>query len=160
MRIYLAAQYRRRLELCGYRDELAARGHQVTSRWLAGPDQHGAAGTVLGTAGEQLIESGDPASGILQAACAAADIEDICAAEMLIAFTEDPALYQPGSARGGRHVELGIALGIHIFRLGPMAVAVVGPRENQFCWLPVIRHYGTWAGFLTEMDAEQAGVLP
>lgn len=36
MRIYLAARYSRREELLGYRADLEAAGHIVTSRWLAG----------------------------------------------------------------------------------------------------------------------------
>lgn len=36
MKIYLAARYGRREELAGYRKELEAEGHIVTSRWLRG----------------------------------------------------------------------------------------------------------------------------
>ena len=39
MKIYLAARYSRREELCGYRSELEAIGHTVTSRWLNGKPQ-------------------------------------------------------------------------------------------------------------------------
>jgi hypothetical protein len=152
--IYLAARYARRDELCRYRDELEARGFTVTSRWLAGPDQVGATGTVIGTAAEQLIEAGDPAAGILRAACALADMEDIAAADILIAFTEDPAFYSPGSSRGGRHVELGLALA----RPG-MRVIICGPRENQFCWIAFrVEQHDTWRELRRAIDAELTGV--
>lgn len=156
MNIYLAARYARRLELCSYRDELTARGHRVTSRWLAGPDQPGATGTVLGTAADKLIESGDPAAGILRAACALADMEDLAAAEAAVFFTEDPDFYAPGSSRGGRHVELGLALA-----RPDMRVVICGPRENQFCWIAFrVGQYDTWPELLDAIDAELAGVLP
>ena len=73
------------------------------------------------------------------------------AAHMLVAFTEQP---RSGNSRGGRHVELGIAIGSR------KRIAVVGPRENIFCWLPVIEHYETWDEFLSVVDAELAGILP
>lgn len=38
-RIYLAARYSRREELCAYGDDLWTLGHTVTSRWLAGNHQ-------------------------------------------------------------------------------------------------------------------------
>lgn len=161
MRIYLAAQYARRLELCGYRDDLEYRGHVVTSRWLAGDHQIGADGRILGEQGETWFEGTSPSAAETRVLFARHDLEDITAADMLITFTEDPALAPaPGSARGGRHVELGYALGIRALSRRSFPVAVVGPRENLFCWLPEIRYRETWAGFLNEMDAEAAGVLP
>ncbi len=42
------------------------------------------------------------------------------------------------NSRGGRNVELGIALG------RGKTVIVVGPYENIFTWLPEVRHYDTW----------------
>ena len=39
MKYYLAARYSRRLELCGYRADLAGLGIEVTSRWLSGSHQ-------------------------------------------------------------------------------------------------------------------------
>lgn len=160
MKIYLAAQYARRLELLRYADQLVSRGHLVTSRWLSGPLQRIADGRTLGEKGEAWFESGDPAAAETRALFARRDLHDVMAAEMLVAFTEEPAMAPAaGSARGGRHVELGYALCIQW--LGhSTAIAVIGPRENLFCWLPEIRHYETWPAFLNEMDAEQAGALP
>jgi hypothetical protein len=143
--VYLAARYARRTELCGYRTELESRGFTVTSRWLNGPDQVTASGQVLGTSAEQLIETGDLAAGVLMAACALADMEDLASAEAAVFFTEDPAFYAPGSSRGGRHVELGLALA-----RPDMRVIVVGPRENQFCHLTQVRHYTSWPELLLD----------
>ena len=58
---------------------------------------------------------------------AAVDYEDVAAAHVLIAFTSRPA---DGPSRGGRHVELGLALGMG------KRVIIVGPFENVFHRLP------------------------
>jgi hypothetical protein len=63
------------------------------------------------------------------------DVEDVSRCDMLIAFTDAP---RSGSSRGGRHVELGIAIGLH------KQVVIVGPRENLFCHLPQVRQCDTW----------------
>lgn len=68
--------------------------------------------------------------------------------ELLIAFTEQP---RTGATRGGRHVELGIALGMM------KRVWIVGPRENIFCWLDDVRHFETWDACLTAIVHELAG---
>ena len=136
-KVYLAARYTRRLELCGYRDELAALGYEVTSRWLDGSHQLDNEGRPLGDTGELLFEAASPEVDHFRWKFATDDLEDVLAAETLVAFTEEP---RSGNSRGGRHVELGIALGT-----GRHQVAVVGPRENVFCWLPEVEWYPDWA---------------
>jgi hypothetical protein len=135
---YLAARYTRRLELCGYRAELQALGHDVPARWLNGSHQLDNQGRPIGEAGELLFENGSPEADQYRQRFAQDDYYDVIAADRLIAFTEQP---RSGHSRGGRHVELGIALGLDI------PVVVVGPRENVFCWLPQVTHYDTWADF-------------
>jgi hypothetical protein len=136
VRIYLAARYTRRLELCGYREQLRALGHTVDARWLNGSHQLDDKGMPIGEHGEALFESGSPqAPDHLRQKFAVDDRDDVLAADKLIAFTEQP---RSGNSRGGRHVELGLALGAGI------PVIVVGPRENVFTWLPEIEHYDTW----------------
>lgn len=144
MRIYLAARYGKRLELCGYRDELQAMGCSVTSRWLNGQHQISDAGVPIGDKGEALVE-GDAACATsgpdteaaaqLRAQFALEDLKDVYRASVIIAFTE-PA--RSTASRGGRHVELGYALGNGI------KVIVVGYRENIFCWLPEVVFFPTW----------------
>jgi hypothetical protein len=148
--IYLAARYTRRLELCGYRTDLEARGHRVPARWLLGAHQIDDKGLMLGSAGEQAVE--DPDGVTLDLAetiklrerFALDDFEDVCAAELLIAFTELP---RAGASRGGRHVELGIALG----RAKP--TVIIGPRENIFTCLPWVQVWPDWTTFLARLDA-------
>ncbi len=104
MRIYLASRYDRRMEMLGYAAILEAEGHVVTSRWVRG-DHEGAT---------------DPET---LARCAREDLDDIAGSDLFVTFTETPAV---GFTSGGRHVELGYAMGLWI------AVVIVGPPENVF----------------------------
>jgi len=120
-KVYLCARFGRRAELRGYRATLRVDGYHCTSRWLDDPE---------------------PDTDADRAAHCVADVLD---ADVLIAFSEAPAEYSivPYAARGGRHVELGIAYGCG------MPVIVVGERENVFhsldegidlvpCWLDAL----------------------
>lgn len=125
---YLAARFGRRDELQQqYVPELHARGYGVTARWLT---QH------------QKLDEGHPAAQYSNAdrtQFALHDYEDVHRASRLIAFTEDPkADVAPHGRRGGRHVELGLALA-----WGKL-VYVVGYRENVFCHLPQVMFYETF----------------
>lgn len=133
MRVYLAARYSRRLELCEYRERIdSIEGFQVKSRWLNGEHQISDQGVPIGEKGESLVEcpegdngSLDPRACALRAKFAEDDVDDVLESDVLIAFTEPP---RSNSSRGGRHVELGIAIG------SGKLVCVVGHRENIFCW--------------------------
>jgi nucleoside 2-deoxyribosyltransferase len=109
--VYLAARYSRRLELCGYADELRGYGLTVTSRWLEGNHQ----------AENDQLHRGAEAERF-----AAEDLEDLRDACVLVAFSEVP---RTTSSRGGRHVEFGYAMALDI------PILVVGPREHVFCCL-------------------------
>ena len=134
-KIYLAARYSRRLELCGYREELTALGFEVTSRWLNGSHQLDDKGVPISDEGERRFEEMDPSADHLRVHFAQEDMSDVLSAGTLIAFTEEP---RSGNSRGGRHVELGIALA------AGKRVIIIGPRENMFCWLPQVEHYESW----------------
>ncbi|HZZ79637.1 MAG TPA: hypothetical protein VFE62_14045 [Gemmataceae bacterium] len=56
MNIYLAARYSRRVELCGYREQLRAMGHTVDAVWLNGEHQISDTGEPIGEHGESLVE--------------------------------------------------------------------------------------------------------
>lgn len=140
MRIYLAARFSRQAELLGYRADLIAAGHEVTSRWLVV---------------EHDLPPGDPEQ--LGAKYAKDDVQDLMTAECVISFTEPPEP-TPGRHRGGRHVEFGLALAMALLHdtratLGgiqwpPMALYVVGPRENVFHHLPRVEQFDTWPACL------------
>jgi hypothetical protein len=144
MRLYLAARYSRRLELCAYRSQLADLGITVAGRWLDGAHQLSDKGVPIADTGEALVEDGsDDRAAELRTKFALDDLSDVLSSDALVAFTETPRV---STSRGGRHVELGIALGSGI------PVTIVGPRENIFCWLPEVIHYETWAGYLADLD--------
>lgn len=137
MKIYLASQYGRRKELCEYRAQLRNRGHEITSRWLDGPKQLDR-GSAIGDSTETLVESGSgPEADRLRAQFAAHNSEDIRRADLLIAFTEPPDP-GPGAGRGGRHVELGMAIA------WDKSICVIGYRENIFCHLFGVAFFDDW----------------
>ncbi len=149
---YLAARYGRRLELVDYRADLASRGIEVTSRWLNGQHQIGDKGIPIGEDGAQLVEEGaaDVAAD-LREHFAIEDMGDVLAADVLVAFTEPP---RSNASRGGRHVELGMALA------AGKRVVVIGPRENLFCYLPPVRVYSDWPAYLSTLDSVPTAQTP
>lgn len=127
MKIYLAARYGRREELCGYRAELEAMGHVVTSRWLNGDHQVSDDGLSLPGTPRQARQFADD------------DLVDLCDSDAIVSFSEPP---RSVPNRGGRHVEFGIGIGLTVAlqtlddvtglpRTAPHLV-VVGHRENVF----------------------------
>lgn len=136
MKLYLAARYSRRLELCGYREQLEALGFEVTSRWLDG--EHAQLdGQWAGLPTETVSE------------WARDDMEDIESAEFFILFSEEPG---NGGRRGGRHVELGYAIA------SGAQCMIVGPRENTFHCLRDIQVFPTFKEciqFLEELRRDQ-----
>lgn len=151
MKVYLAARHSRRLELCGYRTQLGQMGIEVTSRWLNGKHQIDDHGQPIGDDGEKWVE--DEGSGTAPARLrqhfAQEDVADVLAADTLIAFTEVP---RASTSRGGRHVELGIAIGTG------KRIVVIGPRENVFTWLPQVEHHESWQDFVASEFEGFAGL--
>lgn len=134
--VYLAARYSRREELCGYRQTLRELGFTVTSRWLNGAHQVDDNG---------LSAEADPTD---RMRFAREDYEDLKAADLVVAFTETP---RGTNSRGGRHVELGIAIGLGT------PILIVGPRENVFCCLePEVMVVPTWEDALKVLKVSGA----
>lgn len=163
--MYLAARYSRLNEMQQWREKLTTYGHEVTSRWVNGAHQVDDQGKPIGPQGEATVEGDVDGSMDVTAEEEAIrlkflrdDLDDIVAADMLVAFTEGP---RTGPTRGGRHVEFGYALAIADLRLkrqsaglfsvvtNPMDVVVVGPRENLFTWHPSVLHFPLVHKFLT-----------
>lgn len=128
MKIYLCARYSRRDEMRVVRAELQRLGHEITSRWLdtewEGKDDSGSSAAPAEYREQHALE----------------DVEDVAAADCLIAFTEPPR----SGGRGGRHVEFGIALA-----LGKQLI-VIGWRENIFHHHPRVKVYDRWTIKLSE----------
>lgn len=108
--VYIAGRFSRRDEFNGYAERLRALGYRVEARWLV--EEHE-------WYGEMDEDARDAARGF-----ARDDLEDVAAADIVLVFTEPP---NPGGRnRGGRHVEYGIAIGLH------KDIIVVGEPENVF----------------------------
>ena len=147
MKIYLASRYSRRVELCDYRSQLEQLGHSVTSRWLNGKHQLSRDGLRIGAVGEEYVEAGsDREAAELRAFFAEEDMEDVRTADLVIAFTEFP---RAKASRGGRHVELGMALA------WSKPVYLVGPRENVFCWLPSVQQFSQFDEVIVRLTPRQ-----
>lgn len=130
--VYLAARYSRNPEMRERRDELAALGYVVTSRWI---DQHDGA---LPDSLDHAALNGNPSAG---AAFGQADVDDLARADTVISFTSPE-----GGGKGGRHVEFGLALG------QGKRLVIVGPRENVFHTLPGVEHHDSWEAFLAALS--------
>ena len=123
--VYLAGRYSRRLELDSYAQQLRERGWELTSQWLTGLED------------DMDLED-----------IAVQDMWDVKEADVLIAFTEP---LEPRETRGGRHVELGMALA------WGKPIVVVGPRENVFCHLPDVQQVDQWSGEVLDLMEEIKG---
>lgn len=126
MKIYVAARYSRFKEMQGYRDQLHALGHVVTSRWIDGDHQIDDAGLSSEAKEEERVRF------------AQEDLTDLVEADWVISFTEKP---RSSNSRGGRHVEFGMAVALE------KRVVVIGFRENVFHCLPQVEFFETWAAF-------------
>jgi hypothetical protein len=146
-RFYLAARYSRREELCRYRTQLdhifKAIGWRVQSRWLAGEHQWDGAAVEAARAYESGKEHPDAVRFALD------DWEDVQGSDIVIVFTEPPRA--ENSSRGGRHVELGLALA------WGKKVLVVGHKENVFCLLPQVEFCPTWSDVVVSLTMALAG---
>lgn len=131
MRIYIAGQYARKLELREYAKQAEAAGIKVGADWL--------------------MESEDPNSSLNEsteavlAKYAQKDYWDIGACDAMVFFAEDQNNQPP---RGGHHVEFGIALAMG------KPILVVGDPENIFHYTPGfhIDFYENWSSALVALE--------
>ena len=130
MKIYLAAAYQRKLEMRGVRSVLQAMGHEITATWI--DDENDSDGMSWG----QLQLPEDVVRG---SAAAQLDLADILRSNMMISFTDAQL------ARGGRHVEFGVAYA------WKKRMVVCGPREHVFHALPFVDHYPDWSALAHDM---------
>ena len=146
-RVYLAARYDRRRELCRYRDDLTALGYSVQARWLDGTHELKAYETLVGDAGRALIDApcDDLHAANMRRTFCLEDVEDVLGADMVISFTESS---RSGFPRGGRHVEFGMALAMR------KRLVVVGHRENLFHFHPWVMFFATWLEALAALEEE------
>lgn len=114
IKVYLAADYNLKDELYILALILEAAGLEVTSRWIRAKNE-----PITWLSQERRRE------------CSVMDLEDIRAADVFV-IVNPAAFAEKGT--GGRHVELGYALGIG------KPVIVSGARTNVFHSLPQVWH--------------------
>jgi hypothetical protein len=121
-RVYLAAKFSRQDEMRNIAGQLRDNGFLCDPAWL-------------GEAHDLPVDAApdDPRGSKF----AADDWHDLRQADTVICFTEKPGDIT-GRGRGGRHVEMGLALAWE------KRVLVVGYRENVFCWLPQVDFFSSW----------------
>jgi hypothetical protein len=112
MRVYIASNYTRREEMQGYASQLREMGYTVNVRWITGEHENMENETIALEDRQDLYES------------------DVC-----LNFTKDA---ENARRRGGRHVEMGMAIALEIH------CVIIGPRENVFHWLPEVTQFDTW----------------
>src|SRR5262245_7193089 len=111
MRVYIAGAYSRREALQDYATLLRELGHIITAHWLDGVHA------------EKDHQIGGPFSSEI-AIWAMEDCADISQADLVLCFTDGTR------SRGGRHVELGMAIALQ------KEAWIIGPREHVFHYLP------------------------
>lgn len=117
LRIYLAAPYISRMELCRYVEELTRLGHTVTSRWLRGENQ------VHGPEAAKIVED-----------IATLQLHPLTDALFAIGDSDVFICFASAGGRGDVHVEYGYALAVC------SEILLVGPVQHIFhCVRGVIR---------------------
>lgn len=132
-KIYIAGAFQDIEKINERATELRSFGYVVDCRWLQGLHQvHPGA-----TAVEAATETMPPEAQTF----ALDDVEDLFSAEIFLLFTEKP---YARPMRGGRFVELGMAIAWH------KRIWLIGPRENVFCCLPGLEVFKDWETFKRE----------
>ena len=120
--VYIAGKWSRREELLAFAFDLHDVGCNITSSWLWADKEEG----------EEYYKE-----------YAVRDIEDISKSEVFILFTFAETEL---TVRNSRLVELGFALA------WLKEVIIIGPRENIFCHLNIVRHCADTDEFWREID--------
>lgn len=135
--VYLAGRYSMWSVMRSIRDQLADMGIATSSRWI----DHFAGAAAIGN-NAPLPKSFEPQHlNRYPEQCSpfgVADLEDIDRADMLVAVSTM-------GGKGGRHVELGYAIG------KGKQVAIIGTRENVFHTLPFVVVHASINSFIVSM---------
>ncbi len=126
LKVYLAARFQEAPAMRSFAALLKASGIDTTSRWFDGT--------------HELRSDLDEAK--QRQRFAAEDLEDIDAADALVLF--NPAEHHR-SGTGGRHVEVGYAIGTQ------KPIFIVGARENVFHWHPSVTAVGDFAALIVAL---------
>jgi len=121
IRVYLAGHYSRKVEIAAAARELEALGIKVTSTWFR---ESFAPNVCMKAVSESFCRK-----------TAKRDVRELTAATHFVLFTFEPDVK---FTRGGHCVENGIAWGLC------KTLAVVGPRQHIFHYLPGLRRFDSW----------------
>ena len=127
--IYIASFFDTRSRLYPHRDRLIALGYPVIARWLDEPVT-----ATYAASTEDYLRG-----------CAVRDIKDIEHSSWFVLDTLDE------TPRGGREVELGVALMLRSLRGRGMRIMAIGPYRNVFHRL-TDAHYDTWEAFFVAIQ--------
>ena len=130
MKIYIAARYSRKDEMKRHAQELWDMGHWITSQWIWRNEDDEDEVSWRGYAEEDMI--------------------DLLKASTLIQFSDEQ--YTP--QRGGKHVELGMAVAWH------KRIYIVGPKENVFHCLLQCKRFDSWEECVESLGPAIQGTLP
>lgn len=133
MKFYLAGRYEDLTLLRDVAFLLIQSGHVVTSRWLCG-------------------ETPRPTTDEEKRKVAEEDLQDIRLAEGLVLYSH---ITEPLPTRQGHSVELGYAIGSHIYGgdygRPCIKVSLVGVRtDNVFQYCDAVNYYPTWGEFFAK----------
>lgn len=124
VKIYLAARYSLREDMEKIADRLVDMGYDITSQWVYGAEEF---------PGQTREEN------------AIMDRDDVKRCDMLICFTEPKGTPVAG---GGRHSEFGMAVAYG------KRVAICGPKEQIFHWLPGVEQFDSLGEMLDILNQE------
>lgn len=138
IKVYLAGFFDTRERLVGIRRQFIAAGYAVTSSWLDEAPENQPKGAKTLTEAESNSNFAFTQEDLLH--YAERDFADVVGSDMLIVDTLDV------TPRGGREVEVGIALALN------KPVIVVGPERNVFHKL-AIQHYTGWGDAMADLES-------
>lgn len=125
MKIYIAAMSKNQAQAIALRDKLEAGDHFCTASWL-------------------LEDMSKPLSDAAKGTVAFKDVLEVQASDLVILLAETEPVHVPG----GKHVEVGVALGSGI------PVYVVGPPENVFHYHPLVERFSDIDDLLSHLIAD------
>lgn len=126
--VYIAARFEARAALRIFAHVMTERGYRVLSKWLNAPPE------------SSLDNPEAPREDL-----AIRDLGEILSSQVFILDTIEV------SDRGGREVELGIALASRV-----PEIYLVGPRRNVFHYHPRVHVFSSWLALLAHLEVPRA----
>lgn len=127
-KFYIASRWSKIRQMRAYANRLQDLGHEVVSTWIFRTDQN-----------VEDLETPEAEQ------VAVEDLQDVLRSDCVLLFAEQPRT----PTRGGRMVEMGIAIG------AGKNVICIGGKENVFGALKQVRHFDSFADLDRELTAER-----